>query len=119
MKADWVLWDMHGRTNADIFHTDYKSIQVLHNISFVNGAGTISTNQLTSNAAAGSLEGAELEATIAPIPSVEISPHFSYLHTKYDKYPTEFSPRGPDTPFLYEPKISFGVTGTYHLPIPE
>jgi outer membrane receptor protein involved in Fe transport len=27
-KVDWDLWGMHGRTNADLFHTDYKSIQV-------------------------------------------------------------------------------------------
>jgi iron complex outermembrane receptor protein len=119
VKADWDLWGVHGRTNADIFHSDYKAIQVLHNVSFVNGAGSISTNQLTSNAASASLEGAELEATIIPVKGVEIAPHFSYIHPKYDKYPVEFSPRGPDTPFLYEPKISYGVTGTYHLPVDE
>ena len=119
VKADWDLWGVHGRTNADIFHSDYKAIQVLHNVSFVNGAGNISTNQLTSNAASATLEGAELEATIIPVPGVEISPHFSYIHPKYDQYPISFSPRGPDTPFLYEPKISYGVTGTYHLPLDE
>ena len=119
VKTDWDLWGIHGRTNADVFHSDYKAIQVLHNVSFVNGAGNISTNQLTSNAAAATLDGAELEATIVPVPGVEIAPHFSYIHPKYSQYPVSFSPRGPDTPFLYEPKISYGITGTYHLPVDE
>jgi len=119
VKADWDLLGVHGRTNADVFHSDYKSIQVLHNISFINGAGAISTNQLTSNAATATIDGAELEATIVPVKGVEIAPHFSYLHPKYSTYPKEFSVRGSDTPFLYEPKMSYGITGTYHLPIDE
>jgi iron complex outermembrane receptor protein len=118
-KADWSVWGIHGRTNADVFHSEYDSIQVLHNISFPNGAGKISTNQLTSNAATATIDGAELEANIVPVKGVEIAPHISYLHPKYSKYPKEFSVRGSDTPFLYEPKLSYGVTGTYHLPVDE
>jgi iron complex outermembrane receptor protein len=119
VKTNWDFMGVHGQTNADIFHSDYKAIQVLHNVTLVDGAGKIHTNQLTSNAASASLEGAELEATVVPVKGVEIAPHFSYLHTGYGQYPAAFSVRGPDTPFLYEPKISYGVTGTYHLPVPE
>jgi hypothetical protein len=32
VKADWDLWGMHARTNADIFHTDYKAIQVTQTV---------------------------------------------------------------------------------------
>jgi iron complex outermembrane receptor protein len=120
VKADWDLWGVHGRTNADVFHSDYQAIQVLHNVSFINpNTNTILDNQLTSNAAAATIDGVELEATIVPVKGVEISPHFSYIHPKYSQYPTVFSVRGADTPFIYEPNTQYGVTGTYHLPIDE
>ena len=120
VKADWDLWGVHGRTNADVFHSDYQAIQVLHNVSFINpNTHAITDNQLTSNAAAATIDGVELEATIVPVKGVEIAPHFSYIHPKYSEYPKVFSIRGADTPFIYEPNTQFGVMGTYHLPIDE
>jgi outer membrane protein OmpA-like peptidoglycan-associated protein len=53
------------------------------------------------------------------VKGVEIAPHFSYIHPKYDDYPVAFSPLGADTPFLYTPKMAYGITGTYYLPVDE
>ena len=119
VKADWDLWGMHGRTNADIYHSDYKDIQVQKLVTLTDAAGKIHTNTINLNAATASIEGGELEATLLPYKGVEISPHASYIFPKYGSYPLAFSPLGTETPFLYVPKWSYGITGTYHLPIDE
>ena len=119
VKADWDLWGMHGRTNADIYHSDYKNIQVQKLVTLTDAAGKIHTNTINLNAATATIEGGEMEATLLPYKGVEISPHASYIFPKYGSYPTSFSPLGTETPFLYVPKWSYGITGTYHLPVDE
>ena len=121
VKADWDLWGMHARTNADIFHTDYKSIQVSQTVPIKQGNVT-KENSLNENAASATLEGGELEATFLPFgKSVEIEPHASYLHASYDQYPTAFGAisAGTNTPFNFTPKWQYAITGTYHLPLDE
>ncbi len=120
-KVDWSLFGAHLRTNGDIFHTDYKAIQVSQLVQVPNPAGgppTVST--IETNAASAYLEGGELEATIVPVTGVEISPHMSYLYTHYDKYPPVLGGgKGYAPPFNFTPKWQYGITGTYHLPIDE
>jgi iron complex outermembrane recepter protein len=121
VKADWDLWGMHARTNADIFHTDYKSIQVSQTVPIKQGNVT-KENSINENAASATLEGGELEATFLPLgKSIEISPHASYLHASYGQYPTAFGAisAGTNTPFNFTPKWQYGITGTYHLPLDE
>ena len=120
VKSEWDFMGMHGRTNADIFHTDYKSIQVSQTVTVKQG-NIVKQNSINQNAASASLEGAELEAVLLPIKGVEIEPHASYIHANYDKYPTAFGAisAGTTTPFLFTPKWQYAVTGTYHLPLDE
>jgi iron complex outermembrane receptor protein len=119
VKADWDLWGMHARTNADIFHSDYKAIQVQSLVTLTDAAGKLHTNTVNLNAASATIQGAEFEGTFIPVKGVEISPHFSYIDATYDNYPKEFSPLGTATPFLYVPKWQYGIQGTYHLPVDE
>ena len=123
VKADWDLWGMHARTNADIFHTDYKAIQVSQTVPIKQpGSNIVKENSINENAASATLEGGELEATFLPLgKSVEISPHASYLHANYGQYPTAFGAisLGTNTPFNFTPKWQYGITGTYHLPLDE
>ncbi len=119
VKSDWDFMGVHGRTNADIYHSDYKAIQVQNLVTLTDAAGKVHTNTVNLNAATATIEGAELEATILPYKGVEISPHASYIFPKYNQYPILFSPLGAETPFLYVPKWSYGITGTYHLPLDE
>ena len=119
VKADWDLWGMHGRTNADIYHSDYKNIQVQKLVTLEDNSKKFHTNTINLNAATATIEGGELEATLLPYKGVEISPHASYIFPKYGSYPKSFSPLGTETPFLYVPKWSYGITGTYHLPVDE
>jgi len=123
VKADWDLWGMHARTNADIFHSDYKAIQVSQTVPIKQpGTNIVKENSINENAASATLEGGELEATFLPLGrSVEISPHASYLHASYDQYPTAFGAisQGTNTPFNFTPKWQYAITGTYHLPLDE
>jgi len=120
VKSDWDLWGVHGRTNADIYHSTYKDIQVQKLVTLTDAAGKLHTNTINLNAASATLEGGEVEATILPFgKALEISPHASYIFPKYDQYPIAFSPLGAETPFLYVPKWQYAITGTYHLPIDE
>jgi iron complex outermembrane receptor protein len=123
VKADWDLWGMHARTNADIFHTDYKAIQVSQTVPIKQpGSNIVKENSINENAAAATLEGGELEATFLPLgKSLEISPHASYLHASYDQYPTAFGAisAGTSTPFNFTPKWQYAINATYHLPLDE
>jgi iron complex outermembrane receptor protein len=118
-KADWNFMGVHGRTNFDIFHTDYKDIQVQELVSVVDAQGNTHVNSLYRNAATATLEGMEFEGTFVPLKGVEIAPHASYIFAQYDTYPQGFGVTATHPPFQYVPKWQWGVTGTYHLPIDE
>jgi len=119
VKSDWTLGDVHGRTNFDLFHTDYKAIQVNKLVQVIDSTGATHAATLEQNAASAELEGGELEATIVPYTGVEISPHASYIYAHYNQYPKVFGAQssGPNTPFFFVPKWQYGIAGTYHLPI--
>jgi iron complex outermembrane receptor protein len=117
VKTDWELLGARGRVNADVFHTDFNSIAVGETISFVNGAGQIVAGSVTANAASAYVDGFEAEGTIIPVDNVELSPHFSFVHSKYDQYPVALGATPPAV--LYFPRIQYGFTATYHLPIDE
>ncbi len=121
VKSDWDIGGLHARTNADVFHTDYKDIQVNKLVTVIDSTGAPHAATLEQNAAAAELEGGEVEATFVPLTGVEISPHASYIYAHYDKYPKIFGANtsGPNTPFFFVPKWQYGVTGTYHLPVDE
>jgi len=116
VKSDWTLMGIRGRTNADLFHTDYKAIQVPQ-LTLVSGPGEVTrVANITRNSVGASLEGAELEAAISPLEGLTISPNFSFIHSHYDQYP----PTGgavENPPFLYFPKIKYGISGAYSLPL--
>jgi iron complex outermembrane receptor protein len=119
VKSDWDFMGVHGRTNFDVFHTDYKNIQTTRLIQVQNPDGTSRVASLLFNAATAQLEGAELEANIQPFEGVEISPHASYIYTEYGNYPASAGASSSNPPFQYLPKLQYAVTGTYHLPIDE
>jgi iron complex outermembrane receptor protein len=119
VKADWDLWGIHGRTNADVFHTDYKNIQNTKLTTVTNPNNTTRVASLLFNAAKASLDGTELEASFVPVTGVEIAPHMSYLYTNYGSYPASAGATSSNPAFQYTPKLQYGITGTYHLPIDE
>jgi iron complex outermembrane receptor protein len=117
VKSDWNFMGVHGQTNFDLFHTDYKSIQLTQLVQVTDSSGMKHAASLETNGASATLEGGELEATIIPIKGLELKPHASYLWSHYDQYPAVFGGQAP--PFFYDPKWIYGITATYHLPIDE
>ncbi|MDB5395230.1 MAG: TonB-dependent receptor [Rhodospirillales bacterium] len=115
VKSEWDLMGVKGRTNADLFHTDYKSIQVSTPVSFLDATGVTRIANALTNGGAATVEGGELEATIIPFNGLELSGHYSYVFPQYDVYPgLSFKP-----PFIYYTKVEWGLSGTYHLPIDD
>jgi len=117
VKSDWALMGARGRLNADVFHTDFSDIAVAETIAFVNGAGQTVAGGITANAASAYVDGFEAEGTIIPVAGVELSPHFSFIHSKYEQYPTSFGTIPPA--IQYFPRLQYGFTAVYHLPIDE
>jgi len=95
VKSDWTLYGVHARTNADVFHTHYKDIQVQRTVTIKDASGTLHSVSIVQNAASSDLEGGELEATFVPITGLEISPKGAYIFTNYNgDYPDSLGPPG-------------------------
>jgi iron complex outermembrane receptor protein len=113
VKSDWTLYGVRGRTNLDLFHTDYTDIQRAVSV-LINGL----SSPVTENAAVATIQGVEFEGAIMPWPDVELSFAYSYLSSKYDRY---FSPVLGDLSglaFPFAPKNKLSLTGRYRLPVP-
>jgi iron complex outermembrane receptor protein len=114
-KADFTLWGVKARVNADVYHTDYKQIQETVPITVTLPSGLPFYDQATTNAATATIEGTELQADILPTDDITISPHFSYVYGHYNTFPPGIAD-SPDPSFL-NPKIQYGVTASYHVPL--
>jgi outer membrane protein OmpA-like peptidoglycan-associated protein len=119
VKTDWSFDEIKARTDASIFHTYYKDIQVAEVVSIPSQVqGLPPTSQsITQNAASANIEGAEIEQVFNLPFGLDIEGHGSYFTSKYASYPAVF---GGGTPgFQYVPRFQFAVTPTYHLPVDE
>jgi iron complex outermembrane receptor protein len=118
VKTDYDIWGVHGRTNADIYHTDYKAIQVSQVITIPSAVPgqPPSAQQIQTNAASAYLEGAEIQQNFSLPYGIDLSAQGSYIYTHYDSYPQVFGQVG-SPPFNYIPLFQFSVTPTYHVPI--
>jgi iron complex outermembrane receptor protein len=119
VKTDYELAeDIHGRTNFDMYHTDYKAIQVSQVVTIPSNVPgqPPSAQQIQTNAASGTLEGMEIQQNFSFPFGIDLQAQGSYIYTHYDAYPQVFGQVG-SPPFNYIPKFQFSVTPTYHVPI--
>jgi iron complex outermembrane receptor protein len=114
-KAEFALWGMKSRVNADIYHTDYKSIQENQLFTTTLSNGNLFTSGGIVNAAAATVNGAEFKADFLPTDDITISPHFSYTDGHYNSFPPGIS-ASTNPPFT-NPRIQYGVTTSYHIPM--
>ncbi len=116
-KTEWDLWDIHGRTNADYFHTFYKAIQVSKVVTIPSASpgAPPSAQQIQANAATANIDGIELAQDLKLPYGFDLSFSGDYFYAKYDSYPASFGGGAPG--FNYIPKFQFTVTPTYHVPI--
>jgi iron complex outermembrane recepter protein len=116
IKSDWDFMGMHARTNFDLFHSTYKDIQLKTPVTFVDATGVLRVSQAFSNGGGATIEGGEFQGTFVPVKGLEVSPELAYVYARYDVYPNA-PVAGLLPPFLYFPKVQYGVSATYHLPI--
>jgi iron complex outermembrane receptor protein len=120
IKTDWTLAGIRGRTNADIYHTDYKAVQVsqFRLIPSPNAGRAPSIQPVLANAASAELEGAEIEQTLALPYDVDLSGEGAYFNGHYNDYPMSLG-GGGNPGFQYVPRFSFAITALYRLPVDE
>lgn len=119
IKAD--LFDRHARVNLSYYHTDYKDIQ--RTVSFSFGQGLIAT--AVQNAAAGKIDGVELEAQVKPFGGLTLSGNFAYTDARYGKYLVPYSNAvtvlkdQSAFPFQGVAKYTYSLGAAYELPVGE
>ncbi len=120
VKTDYDIGeDIHARTDAAVFYTFYKAIQVAEVVAIpspVQGQPP-SAQSITANAASANMQGIELEQQFSLPYGFELAAKGAYFNGGYDQYPKQFGGGAPG--FQYIPRFSFAITPTYHLPVDE
>lgn len=115
-KSDWDMGGSKLRTNVAFFYDKLKDLQRSVSIPVPGSAQPLST---VTNAARSTVYGMELEATVIPVPALEVSGYYNYLHNKYDSY-ISTSPTGAPVdlsgrPFRASPRNKYAINGRYTL----
>ena len=74
------LWDQRLRVNAAVFRSDYDDIQIN-----VQSDPSDPSRTDVLNAGKATVEGAELELTVLPLPGLEVVAKYGYLNGRYDE----------------------------------
>jgi iron complex outermembrane receptor protein len=112
LKSEFL--DRHLRLNIAGFHYDYKNLQVSRIIDTASGPQT-----LISNAAASSINGAEVEMMLRPSNNIDFSVTYGYLDAKYSNYVFNLGQNltFTDTTLVRAPKHSINVGGEWRIPV--
>ena len=111
-KSDFSVGDASVRANAAVYYSDYTDIQRAVTVE-IDGSPVRSI----FNAAEATVKGAELELTVLPTPSLELSAAFTYTDATYDKFTDPVS--GSDlsgNQFPYTPERSYRIAARYQPP---
>jgi iron complex outermembrane receptor protein len=117
VKSDWKVADVAVRTNADVYYQNYNDIQVNQLIPY---PGTPTGANITTNAGAARLWGAEFEGLALLTKNFELGANFSYLSFKYTSFGA-----GVDSAGLIATQTAnripraYGVNANYYLPVPD
>src|SRR5690606_14718074 len=84
IKSDWSIADMPVRTNFAVYQQQYDDIQ--RTLTYAPNPPSPAVITLIVNAAAATIEGYEFEASILPLPNLEISAGYSYSMAEYDEF---------------------------------
>jgi len=98
------------RINSALFYSDYKDIQIQRKI-----APNSSLGDITDNAAAGAIKGAELESTWLPMPALQIDAGVTYLDAKLTKVAPAVIAAGipPNAQFVLTPRWAGNLSVSY------
>jgi iron complex outermembrane receptor protein len=121
-----VKSNMNGgtfQTNAAVFFTDYKNVQIPGSVPTFDAAGNVTgfAGALT-NAGKAKIKGLELEAVAHVTPALHLSAMFSYIDAKYDEWMvasgTSLINIAKVAEFQNTPKHSGNLSASYDVPMP-
>jgi iron complex outermembrane receptor protein len=109
------------QTNADVFFSDYKNVQVPGSIPTYDAAGNVNGFQGSlTNAGKAKIKGLELEAIAYLTPSLSVNAMYSFIDAKYKEW---FTANGsalvniaPATEFQNTPRNAANIGVNYEWP---
>ncbi len=119
VKSEWELADMHFRTNAALYNSEFTAIQASEAFSqLVNGAPE--TVNLIGNFGTATIQGAELDMTVIPLTGLELTVSYAYTDGRYDSF-IDIQTGGSELgrPFSWTPPQKFSINARYRLPVDE
>jgi iron complex outermembrane recepter protein len=113
LKTEWSLGTLHGRTNLALYNSWYLNAQV-------NTSELIDNEQeaVTQNAARATIRGLEIENTVQPTSSTELTLNYSYMDAFYTRYITPLGQDLSHLPYAYAPKNKASAGARARLPLP-
>jgi iron complex outermembrane receptor protein len=111
------------QTNAAVFYTDYKNVQIPGSIPTTDAAGNVTgfAGSLT-NAGKAKIKGIELEAVAHVTPALNLSAMYSHIDAKYDEWKVASGASlinvAGQAEFQNTPKDSANLSATYDLAMP-
>ena len=114
LKTEWSVGTLRGRTNFAVYNSWYLNAQV-------NTSELIDNEQeaVTQNAARATIRGFEMENTLRPTSSTELSLNYSYMDAFYSRYITPLGQDLSALPYAYAPKNKASGGARARLPLPE
>jgi iron complex outermembrane receptor protein len=119
VKSEWEVMDMHVRTNAALYNTDFTAIQASEAFSQpVNNQPE--TVNLIGNFGTATIQGVELDATLIPFTGFELTVSYAYTDGRYDDF-INIQTGGSELgrPFSWTPPQKFSVNARYRLPVDQ
>jgi iron complex outermembrane recepter protein len=123
VKSDFEIGGMQARANVAAYYGLYNDAQV--SVTTLINAGTPqqALAVLTKNAAKGTIKGLEWNLQLVPSQAFQVAFFGSYMKNEYTKYASLDSQGQPidlsGTPFVFVPKLKYGLSATAFMPIDE
>lgn len=121
LKTDFTIAGMSARTNFAIFHTKLDDAQVPQAFSTINPTTNLpSLINLIVNAATATINGLEIDATLAPAKGLKVSASYAFTDAGYDDF-INLATGQPETdrPFPFVARHRFNVGASYTLPLSD
>jgi iron complex outermembrane receptor protein len=114
LKTDWSIGSMRGRTNLSLYNSWYLNAQV-------NTSELIDNEQeaVTQNAARATIRGLEIENTLRPNSSTEVTLNYSYMNAFYTRYVTPLGQDLTDIPYAFAPRHKASASARVRLPFDQ
>lgn len=116
VKSDFAMGDVKARVNLSAYYgwVDNQQVTITQGVQTATG---IQLATVTANAAVGHIKGIDAEATLIPIPELELSANIALVKGIYDTFNTGTRDLS-GTDYVFTPKTKGGVHAVVHLPVP-